>query len=69
MQPIAKAPPQSSTILYGHGSRAYSSISMNFVYLSESHIADIKISFSTGKTEGIWSFYAALAATHFVNLI
>lgn len=26
MHPIAKAPPQSSTILYGHGSRAYSSI-------------------------------------------
>lgn len=26
MHPIANAPPQSSTILYGHGSRAYSSI-------------------------------------------
>lgn len=41
MQPIAKAPPQSSTIRYGHGSLAYSSIWGNFVYSAEKHIANI----------------------------
>lgn len=35
MHPIANAPPQSSTILYGHGSRAYSSIIYFCVYGSE----------------------------------
>lgn len=32
MQPMAKAPPQSSTIRYGHGSRAYSSIIILVAY-------------------------------------